>query len=329
MIAERPIAAIEQVDGLQGALDGKEASLGNPASSGLVLASTTAGVRSWAAPVDQAHRAASSDAHPIGAVTGLADALADGRSEVLSSVTVLSTDHPATWTADAATDVLTSSAAHGLVVGEAIAFGAGTGALPGGLSPEPEFYHVIAVPTTTTLQVSLTYGGAAVDITDAGTAGWVVRKLPAAFQVLDGLSLEEAGTIDFYIDSRWTRIKGLAPYPIVRTQINPTRGRIYANSDIGTGLWYAGFVGATYAKKYSRSLTVLRLQKLSTGLATFTFANTGITSGVSAFTSDATVVSFCGGGFVEYDDDITAFGIYDGRQGRLESGSTAIAVRRP
>lgn len=46
-IARRPIASIEQVDGLQGALDGKEAALGNPDVSGKVLSSTTDGVRSW------------------------------------------------------------------------------------------------------------------------------------------------------------------------------------------------------------------------------------------------------------------------------------------
>jgi len=87
---------------------------------------------------------------------------------VIKSVTVLSTNHAATWTADAATDTLTSSAEHGLTVNTPVAFGAGTGALPAGLAAEPEYYWVVAVPTTSTLQVSLTFGGAAIGRTTAG-----------------------------------------------------------------------------------------------------------------------------------------------------------------
>ena len=81
-----------------------------------------------------------------------------------------------TWTADSATDVLSCSADHGLAVNDPVSFGAGTGALPTGLSAEPEFYYVVSTPTSKTLTVSLTKSGSTVDITADGTAGWTVRR---------------------------------------------------------------------------------------------------------------------------------------------------------
>lgn len=70
-----------------------------------------------------------------------------------------------TFTADAGTDVVTASA-HGLTNGQRVRL-TSTGTLPAGLSAAIAYY--VVNKTTNTFQVSLTSGGAAVDITDAGT----------------------------------------------------------------------------------------------------------------------------------------------------------------
>ena len=280
-------------------------------------------------PIDAAHRAATSDAHAIGAVTGLTDALAAGRSEVLSSVTVLSTDHPATWTADAATDVLTSSDAHGLTVNTPIAFGAGTGALPAGLSPEPEYYYVIEVPTTTTLKVSLTHGGTAVDITSAGTAGWVVKNLPVAttngnlsFPTLD---ISTDGDIECYFLASWAKKNPVGSYP----RLDAGLGSAWYTSWVtgGVGSQSCGTASGLHAKKYNRTLTTVRLRAVSTGVATVEMSFYGVTSDTSNLASPA-AVGVNGSGWLTYSN-ASRMMLYDGYGGYFLSGATARAVRRP
>lgn len=72
-----------------------------------------------------------------------------------------------TFTVDASTNVITTSGAHGLSVGHRVRFRSAT-ALPGGLSLDT-YYYVLTVPSSTTLTVSATSGGAVVDITDTGS----------------------------------------------------------------------------------------------------------------------------------------------------------------
>lgn len=70
-----------------------------------------------------------------------------------------------TFTADAATDVLTSTA-HGFTDGKVVQFTT-TGTLPGGLSLATDYFVINSA--TNTYKVSATPNGAAVDITSAGT----------------------------------------------------------------------------------------------------------------------------------------------------------------
>ncbi|MEQ1862335.1 MAG: hypothetical protein ABMA13_20645 [Chthoniobacteraceae bacterium] len=84
---------------------------------------------------------------------------------------ITSTWNPAqvgTFTADAGTDVLAFTAAHRLLAGDQV-YVLSTATLPDGLDAGT-IYHVIASGLTDTdLKLSETAGGAAVDITDAGT----------------------------------------------------------------------------------------------------------------------------------------------------------------
>jgi len=72
-------------------------------------------------------------------------------------------------------DLITTTAAHGLLVGDRVQFSAltgGAGLTAGGST----FYFVSDVPSTTTLKVSATRGGSAVDVTTAYTAGTMAKK---------------------------------------------------------------------------------------------------------------------------------------------------------
>lgn len=80
-----------------------------------------------------------------------------------------------TITGVAATDVITTSAAHGLAIGDivfitAITGGSGITADANSLTP----LYVLTVPTSTTLTLSATPGGATKDFTTAITAGTMV-----------------------------------------------------------------------------------------------------------------------------------------------------------
>jgi hypothetical protein len=73
----------------------------------------------------------------------------------------------------ATTDLITTSAAHGLVVNDRVKFSAlgGSGV---GLNTT-DYYYVQSVPSTTTLKVSATRGGAAVDVTTAYTGSTMAK----------------------------------------------------------------------------------------------------------------------------------------------------------
>jgi hypothetical protein len=99
------------------------------------------------------------------------------------------------YTADASTNTLTTASAHGRVNGDKVRVKAhAQGAICGGLSGTTEYFVVNAGATT--LQLSLSSGGGAVDITDTGTldqvlvtgrAGLIVKDLITNFASNEGI----------------------------------------------------------------------------------------------------------------------------------------------
>jgi hypothetical protein len=83
------------------------------------------------------------------------------------------------FTADAASDLLTT-VGHGLAAGDPVRFTT-TGALPAGLALATTYYVMAGGLTADAFKVSATLGGAAVDITDAGTGthSWQFYLTPA------------------------------------------------------------------------------------------------------------------------------------------------------
>ena len=100
------------------------------------------------------------------------------------------------YAADAGTDTLTCTIAHSLANGDRVRVKAhANGAIPGGLSATVEYYVISA--SGAALQLSLTAGGAAVNLTDVGTldqilitnrAGLIVANL-----LIDGATSEPLG----------------------------------------------------------------------------------------------------------------------------------------
>jgi hypothetical protein len=99
------------------------------------------------------------------------------------------------YTANASTNTLTTAAAHGLTNGKKVRVKAhAQGAICGGLSGTIEYFVITAASTT--LQLSLTLAGSAVDITDTGTleqalvtnrAGTIVKDLVSTFASFEGI----------------------------------------------------------------------------------------------------------------------------------------------
>lgn len=84
---------------------------------------------------------------------------------------------------NASPGVITSTTAHGLKVGAAVAFTT-TGGLPTGLSTGT-IYYVVSTPTTTTFTVSATRGGSAINTSSAGSGTHTGRILPCDYLYYD------------------------------------------------------------------------------------------------------------------------------------------------
>lgn len=83
------------------------------------------------------------------------------------------------FTANASTDFLTA-AAHGYVNGDVVVLSNSGGILPAGLSPSTGYF--VVNKTADTLQLSLTSGGAAIDLTSAGTGTSFLGEVPAGIR---------------------------------------------------------------------------------------------------------------------------------------------------
>jgi len=101
--------------------------------------------------------------------------------------------------ADASTDVITATG-HGYTDGDLVRFWNTGGALPTGLSANTDYY--VRDATATTFKVSANSGGAAVDITGAGTGTNFAGDIPRA--LIDGLLL----LVAHWYDNRQTMIVG-------------------------------------------------------------------------------------------------------------------------
>ena len=205
-------------------------------------------------------------------------------------------------TADASTNTLTSATAHGLSNGARVRIKAhAQGALAGGLDSTIEYFVVSAASTT--LQLSLTSGGAAVDITDAGTleqvlltnrAGTIVADLIANFADNEGIGTTNVDlgavldAVTFDADATVTDAIGqMATLSNFVWWIDEDRELYFKPRTFAA----APFSISTSSANY-RSLTVRRTREDKTNAAAFRVPWTQITVTEESFTGDGTTRTF-------------------------------------
>lgn len=118
------------------------------------------------------------------------------------------------------TEVITTSAAHGLAVNDRVWFPSLTGG-SGITAAEGTWYYVKSVPSTTTFTLSATLGGATLDFTTAITAG-SVRKDP-----------EDVASIELAVELGW-RFDAGDPWYSSENEITLTLRNNYIRDDDGT-----------------------------------------------------------------------------------------------
>ena len=205
-------------------------------------------------------------------------------------------------TADASTDTLTSASAHGLSNGARVRVKAHTqGALAAGLDSTIEYFVVGAASTT--LQLSLTSGGAAVDITDAGTleqvlltnrAGTIVADLISNFADNEGIGTSNVDlgavldAVTFDADLTVADAIGqLATLSNFVWWIDEDRELFFKPRTFAA----APFSISTSSANY-RSLTVRRTREDKTNAAAYRVPWSQITVTEESFTGDGTARTF-------------------------------------
>lgn len=205
-------------------------------------------------------------------------------------------------TADASTNTLTSASAHGLSNGARVRIKAhAQGALAGGLDSTIEYFVVNAASTT--LQLSLTSGGGAVDITDAGTleqvlltnrAGAIVADLISNFADNEGIGTTNVDlgavldAVTFDADATVSDAIGqLATLSNFVWWIDEDRELYFKPRTFAA----APFSISTSSANY-RSLTVRRTREDKTNAAAFRVPWTQIPALEESFTGDGTTRTF-------------------------------------
>ena len=95
----------------------------------------------------------------------------------------------ATFTA-ATSDVITTASAHGLIAGDRVRVSSET-TLPAGLSADTNYFVISDSLTSTTLKVSATSGGSAVNVTDTGTGTHTLSR----YENLNGVCYDTNGIV--------------------------------------------------------------------------------------------------------------------------------------
>ena len=133
-------------------------------------------------------------------------------------------------------NVCTTSAAHGLVVGDRITFPTLTGGT--GVTAGTTVYVVISVPSTTTFTFSATEGGSAVDCTVDATAGTVKKTENITAFAFDSRAIASLAGIPYQFDSEFLNGLNIPRTMGMQAITHPELGISMAAvswQDVGTG----------------------------------------------------------------------------------------------
>jgi hypothetical protein len=246
---------------------------------------------------------------------------------VISDTTFNASYIAGTWTADSGTDVLTCSGLHGLVVNQSISFNPLTGVLPTGIEPEPEYYFVASTPTTSTITISATRGGATLNITANGTTGWGIRQAHVA---------PTNTTTDF---ATYSDIEIYSEIPLIQDSTNatsffvltilPNTCRIWLNnaaSDGASNVISLGITGATSTKKHSMLSAKIVLRKISNNFYHISIQAGGISADTINFASASSFVLNVYG--LIKSDNMTGFNLFNTGSSKVKNGTRMVVIGR-
>ena len=254
------------------------------------------------------------------------DTLYGSKTILFSDTTYNASYLSGVWSADSTTDVLTSTVEHGLTAGIAISFSNLTGALPAGISADPEYYWVESVVSDYAIKIKSTFNGAAIDITDDGIVGWGVRKFSTAPAVAINFSNNseiEILSTDFSLPQA---VNGNAYFNLT---IAPVSARIFLN-DVNvygatrTALLYSQMMN----KKYIKSTLKIKIRKLFNYNYFIEISINGIYSDVITLASSSVALTRVFTGYITSDSEITSIYIANGYTDTIKNGTRVQVIKK-
>ncbi len=254
------------------------------------------------------------------------EAALDLKDSVIYDQTVNAAFLSGTWTADADTDTLTCSVAHGLAADAPVSFLPQTGVLPGGISSEAWFYYVESVPTPQTLKIKLTRTGTAVNITSNGTAGWGIRparastlSIPLNFILYDEVDIYS--NLEFVPNaSAGNAYLALYLTPSATIKITLNDANVYGAAD--SALLYTSVTSKKYVK-LSCKVNIRKLYSQRYHIQIDIAGQTSDNADMSAPTPYGRIFT----GFIS-GADLTTIRITEAYSDTVKNGTRYIAVRR-
>jgi len=154
-----------------------------------------------------------------------------------------------TFTVVAATEVITTSADHGLTKDDTVTFTT-AGTIPPGLAVDTTYY-VLTTPLPTTLTVSLTKGGSVVDITDTGSGVHTLHRpflTDLVILLKAGASVTDVAENDAYVATAGGDVL-----------YSGSKGVIDHGTFTGTALNRLGSTHGTFTTKYVKGESIMHI----------------------------------------------------------------------
>ena len=177
-----------------------------------------------------------------------------------------------TFTVNASTDVVTTSANHSLAVNDTVTLTTSASDLPAGLAVDTTYY-VKTTPAANTLTLSATEGGGVIDITDTGSGTHTLTSVASVIVNDTELNL---GSVNSFVEYNDDLYMGRNTFQFVATTVNAGSTITMAAADVAKILVSDSFVGTGIAAD-----AVVESINYGTNIVTMNKPNTASGSNVS------------------------------------------------
>ena len=177
-----------------------------------------------------------------------------------------------TFTANASTDVITTSADHNLAVNDTVTFTTSASDLPAGLAVDTTYY-VKTTPAGTTLTISATEGGSTLDITDTGSG---THTLTSVASVIINDTELNLGSVNSFVEYNDDLYMGRNTFSFVATTVNSGSTITMTATDVAKIMVSDQFIGTGIAAD-----AVVESIDFGTNIVTMDKPNTATGSNIS------------------------------------------------